>query len=104
MCILAPSTPTIHAVVNSSESVHLLWTVQDDGGNIALSYSLRQWTDHDGVGILLLTNTVDSWYLVDNLMPNTSYWFSVVAHSNTGNSSEGWSSHVTTKPCECNYV
>ena len=104
VCISAPSAPIVSAVVNSSESIHLSWSVQDDGGNVELSYSLRQWTDHDGVGMLLLSNSVDMWYLVDHLIPNTTYWFSVVAHSDTGDSPEGWSRHVITRPCKYIYM
>ena len=100
VCILAPSAPIVSAVVNGSESIYVSWSVQDDGGNVKLLYFLSQWSDHYDTGLLLLTNSVDRWHLADHLMPNTTYWFSVVAHSDTGYSAEGLSRRVTTRACK----
>ena len=72
------------------------WKVEDNGGNLLLRYSLRIY----GVGLLVLDSVAvnrDS-YLVEGLTPETSYWFSVVAHSSSGDSDMGWSDETTTYP------
>ena len=98
---IAPSVPVVMATVLSSESIQISWSVEDDGGNPNLLYSLTQLTDRNP-RVLLLSNSIseDGQYLVDHLIPNTSYQFSVVAHSNSGDSPQGWSIRVITNPCK----
>ena len=99
MFYVAPSTPVVIAVL-TNESIQISWSVEEDGGN-ALLYSLMQWTNHS-TRMLLLSNSTseDRQHLVDHLIPNTVYQFSVVAHSNSGDSPQGWSIGVITNPCK----
>ena len=94
------------AMVLSSGSIQISWSVSDDGGNPNLLYSLTQWTNRNTSQVVLLSNSVsgDGQYLVDRLMPNTSYRFSVVAHSDSGDSPHGWSILVITNPCKYMYI
>jgi len=73
------------------------WIVEDNGGNVLLRYSLMTY----GVGLVELANVAvrHRSYLVEGLTPDTSYWFSVVAHSSSGDSDMGWSEETTTRPC-----
>ena len=102
MYVIVPSVPVVEVMVVSSYSVQISWSVRDDGGNTDLSYTLTRWTDRGSSPVVLFSVSMsdNGQYLVDHLMPNTSYWFSVVAHSDSGDSAEGWSTHVVTNPCE----
>ena len=99
---VAPSIPIVMAQRVSINAIQVSWEVEDDGGNPSLKYSIRMTTDLNSVGEMVLDNAVveDMQYQVKNLMPGTSYWFSVVAHSASGDSAMGWSIETTTSPCE----
>ena len=102
MCpFLVPSIPVVRTETISMNSIRVSWKVEDDGGHPLLRYSLRMSTDLNSVGELVLySETVQHRsYLVKDLIPGTSYWFSVVAHSSSGDSGMGWSEETTTSPC-----
>ena len=101
VCVIVPSVPVVEVVVVSSYSVQISWSVRDDGGNTDLLYTLTRWTgDNNPVVLLSVSVSDDGRYLADHLLPNTSYQFSVVAHSDSGDSAEGWSMYVVTNPCK----
>ncbi|XP_065909225.1 cell adhesion molecule DSCAM-like isoform X2 [Dysidea avara] len=95
-----PSIPVVRTETISMNSIRVSWKVEDDGGHPLLRYSLRMSTDLNSVGELVLySETVQHRsYLVKDLIPGTSYWFSVVAHSSSGDSGMGWSEETTTSP------
>ncbi|XP_065894101.1 receptor-type tyrosine-protein phosphatase F-like isoform X2 [Dysidea avara] len=95
-----PSVPVVKTQTINMNTIQVTWEVEDDGGNPSLDYSLRVSTDINSVGELILDNieVEHRQSRVKNLMPGTSYWFNVVAHSSSGDSDMGWSIETTTSP------
>ena len=93
---VVPSTPVVWTETVDTNTIRVSWKVEDDGGNLLLRYSLRMYS----VGLVVLATVAvsDDSYLVEDLTPETSYWFSVVAHSSSGDSDMGWSDETTTYP------
>ena len=87
----------VRTKVVSSNTIKVSWAIADDGGNPLVRYSLKMLSDLNGVGELLLDD-VALEYRVKDLMPETSYWLSVIAHSTSGDSGIRWSVETTTNP------
>jgi len=93
---VVPSIPVVRTEIVNTNTIRVSWKIEDDGGNLLQRYSLRIYS----VGLVVLATVAvsDDSYLVEDLKPETSYWFSVVAHSSSGDSDMGWSNETTTYP------